>query len=52
MIIVKFRKFSGWESLKVRPSQGVEPYDGKLSRTVLRRDWGGNTPVLPGLYQL
>ncbi|MFQ5825628.1 MAG: hypothetical protein ACE5JB_16440 [bacterium] len=26
----------------------LEPYDGKLSRTVLRGDWGGNTPVLPG----
>ncbi len=26
----------------------LEPYDGKLSRTVLRGDWSGNTPVLPG----
>ncbi|MFQ5752507.1 MAG: hypothetical protein ACE5HI_10965 [bacterium] len=26
----------------------LEPYDGKLSRTVLRGDRGGNTPVLPG----
>ena len=27
----------------------LEPYDGKLSRTVLRGDWAGNSPVLPGL---
>ena len=26
----------------------LEPYDAKVSRTVLRGDWGGNTPVLPG----
>ena len=31
----------------------LEPYDGKLSRTVLRGLGGGNTPWLPGiaLYQ-
>jgi len=26
----------------------LEPYDGKLSRTVLRGERGGNTPDLPG----
>ncbi len=26
----------------------LEPYDGKLSRTVLRGEWGGNAPDLPG----
>jgi len=25
----------------------LEPYDGKLSRTVLRGEWGGNAPDLP-----
>ena len=25
----------------------LEPYDGKLSRTVLSGEWGGNTPDLP-----
>jgi len=27
----------------------LEPYDGKLSRTVLRGEWGGNAPDLPDL---
>ncbi len=27
----------------------LEPYDGKLSRTVLRGERGGNTPDLPGV---
>ena len=26
----------------------LEPYDGKLSRTVLRGERGGNAPDLPG----
>ena len=27
----------------------LEPYEGKLSRTVLRREWGGNAPDLSGV---
>jgi len=30
----------------------LEPYDGKLSRTVLRGEWGGNTPDLPDFIGL
>lgn len=26
----------------------LELYEGKLSRTVLRGEWGGNAPDLPG----
>jgi hypothetical protein len=29
--------------------EGLEPYEGKLSRTVLRGAWAGNGPGLPGL---
>lgn len=28
----------------------LEPYDGKLSRPVLRGVWGGNAPDLPEWY--
>ena len=28
--------------------EGLEPYEGKLSRTVLRGAWVGNNPGLPG----
>ncbi len=39
--------------LRSSPFQGLafgrlEPYDGKLSRTVLRGERGGNAPDLPG----
>ena len=30
-------------SFYTRPYDRLEPYDGKLSRTVLRREGGGNT---------
>ncbi|MFC1788761.1 hypothetical protein ACFLZE_02455 [Thermodesulfobacteriota bacterium] len=30
--------------------EGLEPYDGNLSRTVLRGLGAGNSPRLPGLY--
>jgi hypothetical protein len=29
----------------------LEPYDGKLSRTVLRGEWGGNAPDLPDFLE-
>ena len=29
--------------------EGLEPYEGKLSRAVLRGAWAGNSPGLPGL---
>ena len=29
----------------------LEPYEGKLSRTVLRGEWGSEAPDLPGLPQ-
>jgi len=29
------------------PFEKLEPYDGKLSRTVLRGEWSGNAPDLP-----
>ena len=38
---------SGWPN-KGSPFGRLEPYDGKLSRTVLRGERGGNTPDLPG----
>lgn len=28
----------------------LEPYEGKLSRTVLRGERGSNAPDLPGIY--
>jgi hypothetical protein len=31
-----------------QPFEMLEPYEGKLSRTVLRREWGGNAPDLSG----
>jgi len=31
-----------------QPFEMLEPCDGKLSRTVLRREWGGNAPDLSG----
>ena len=37
-----------WGVPEDRPCEMLEPYDGKLSRTVLRGEWGGNAPDLPG----
>lgn len=31
---------------------GLEPYEGKLSRTVLRGGSGGNITLLPGVHTL
>ncbi len=47
MIIVKPRKRSGREPPLVEPFEGLELYDGKLSRTVLKG--GGAAMPLPYL---
>jgi len=41
-------QFAGQWVASTRYTFGMlEPYDGKLSCTVLRGEWGGNAPDLP-----
>jgi hypothetical protein len=44
----RLKPYSGGWPNKGLPFGRLEPYDGKLSRTVLREERGGNTPDLPG----
>jgi hypothetical protein len=37
------------DRIKSRSSWRLEPNDGKLSRSVLRGVWAGNSPDLPGV---
>ena len=42
--------FNHWVASMPRSAfEGLEPYDGNLSRTVLRGLGAGNSPRLPGL---
>lgn len=38
-----------WVSFYTRPYDRLEPYDGKLSRTVLRGGAGSNASLLPDI---
>ena len=39
--------FAGFKVIS--SSHKLQPYDGKLLRTVLRREWGSNALDLPGV---
>ena len=40
-----------WVSFYTRPYDRLEPYDGKLSRTVLRGGTGSNASLLPDIHE-
>jgi hypothetical protein len=54
VIIVKLRRENPFQ--RIAPQGHIfgmlEPCDGKLSRTVLRGERGGNAPDLPGICDL
>ena len=47
--IMGMMRYNSWAVPQWRPFGMLEPYDGKLSRTVLRGEWGCEAPDLPGI---
>ena len=45
---VILKRYNSWGAPQWRPFGMLEPSDGKLSRSVLRREWGCKAPDLSG----